>query len=114
MKGEAMSNSLAMTMPLHPRGLRAALFAEASTVALEGILRRWDQMNADVTAAMKKAGASDDEIRARLTEVEQHLAQRREFRGYRDEHHETPGSRVIASADFKSFGGSRRRGKLTI
>lgn len=63
----------AIRMPLVPPGV--AVFAEADSAAQ--ILAQWDAMNADIAAKMKASGATVEEIKARLVEVEQVLAQRR-------------------------------------
>ena len=80
----------------------------------EQILARWDALDEGIKAQFATSGRSLDEIRGRLTEVEQTLAARRNGGGGDGGEHRSPGATVIASSEFKGFGGSHKRGKFTV
>lgn len=78
----------------------------------EEILRRWDALDEGIKAQFTASGRTVEEIRGRLTEVEQHLAQRKGAGS--DIMPQSVGSTVVASEGFKTFGGSHKRGKFSV
>lgn len=79
----------------------------------EEIVRRWEALDDSIKAQFTASGRSVEDIRARLTEVEQHLASGNRGGGGGGEY-QSPGAIVTASNEFKSFGGSLKRGKMSI
>ena len=79
----------------------------------EEIARRWDALDEGIKAQFTKSGQSIEEIRSRLVEVEQHLAQRGN-RGGDVVQPQSVGATVTGSDGYKTFGGSMKRGKFTV
>lgn len=87
---------------------------QAAIAEPDVILARFEEHHSLVKDSLTKVSTKQDEFNDRMIAIEQKMAGRRGSTGGDNGVVDTPGSMVARSDEFKSFGGSHKRGKFAV